>query len=318
MRLTRGVLTLTKLAQNWPWDFEANGSILNGRSNWGPAYNGQGNFTGIDSLVGGKGLPPFVDPCLPLTYTSSNKIMPQGTSSTVRTAPRKREASEEVKKNDNNTSKKICLGDESSPTTKKNIALKGSHNTVEEISYTEPKNTAIKEALTHFDTLTASVRQSQKKVLELEAQLSKNSLDLDKEWQKTYDSLHDEWETCYQRQKEEVTKLQAELEDHNARLGVRNTRILDLERRCKELKPNQARVEELERAIKARDGELTQTKKQWSEAQEILDKANKELGKLSKVSVQVPARPERVLFSSCRGDSGPNKLGISRKNLHGR
>ena len=65
-----------RLGEYWPKTFTKGGSLCTGRVNWGPA------FADEESLGGGPGLPVYEDPGLPLTWTSSRKVMKPEVSST--------------------------------------------------------------------------------------------------------------------------------------------------------------------------------------------------------------------------------------------
>lgn len=102
VRVTHG-LSPRQLGQHWPKTFTIGGAPCTGRSKWGPAYPGDYD------LSGGPNLPSYHDPQLPLTWTSSNKIIKRGPSSTDGTASKKRKVSIKIENNDGGTDKKPAI-----------------------------------------------------------------------------------------------------------------------------------------------------------------------------------------------------------------
>ena len=74
-----GVLTKPQLHEFWPLDFVLGGAIDPNRTSWGKPYVGIDLFHG-EHLVGiVENLSPvYIDPRLPLTFTSNNMLVFEG------------------------------------------------------------------------------------------------------------------------------------------------------------------------------------------------------------------------------------------------
>jgi len=203
-------IAVRKLGLCWSWDFDSTGKILPSRDNYGPAYAGPCSDPGVTTLRGGPPLPAYIDPCLPPTYTSSDKIMPQGNSGLKQSAPLKRKAIEEAGPQSGNTSKKPYLSSVKSTTMKaeerKVVKLDDPAFEIKPRLFVE--NYSINEALSFYDTLTSAVRRSQDRIVELETEIESN----DGQATAQYDQLDEKWEKCYAKTKKKVEKLKVELE----------------------------------------------------------------------------------------------------------
>ena len=91
-------ITPTKLGQYWPWDFDLSGMISPRRDSWVAECVGNPKMR-EQGLGGGKEVPLWTDPGLPLTYTSSHKIMTAELDAIKTRAAPKREAEYEAVQN---------------------------------------------------------------------------------------------------------------------------------------------------------------------------------------------------------------------------
>ena len=271
----RGVSTARKLGRYWPWDFNADGSISNTRTNWGPAYTWivKPNFAKHDSLRGGKSLPEYIDPCLPLTYTSSDKIMMQGTSSDMQASrsSKKHGASDELEKDGGGsgaTNKKRCtdLSGNETPKPKLPVDIVGNRST--------PPIThdAITEALTHFDTLTSSVRESLHKLTDLEGKLEETS-------------------TNGAAAAKEIIELKSQLQAEKAQASACNETIRIQDAKVKDVETRLAKAKEM---VRTREEALERKESQWDQAQEILDEAKTRLRGVATPALSVDGLGKRA------------------------
>ena len=116
----------------WPHDFLRNGSIATTRQCWGVpcAVPGSSSETRYDRLVGGEHPPAYTDPGLPLTYTSSGKIMLKEPIAPGSDLSKKRSATEERGEDADRAGKRACPGSNLSETVKEelNDAFEGATN----------------------------------------------------------------------------------------------------------------------------------------------------------------------------------------------
>lgn len=252
-RSSRKSIPVQKLGLWWSWDFDAGGKILSSRDNWGQPYVGPCTDPGKTTLRGGRGLPTYVDPCLPPTYTSSDKIMPQGTSGLSGGALRKRKATEGTQSG--GISKKPCLEPN------KMTALKAEQDKKdikpgEPIFEAKPRlfvdNYSGQEALTFYETLTSEVRQSQSRIVELENELQINETEASED----YDNLHDEWTKCYNTKQEEVEKFKVELQLSDTLLHSSKNTVTQQGKQLTILEKTQNLLQEKEQEIQSQKDQL--------------------------------------------------------------
>ena len=103
-------LTMAKLKEYWPWDFNTQGKPLYGRGNWGKAYAGDGPKPLKDSLSGSEVVPVYVDPGMRLTRTSMGKEMRWEPEQNVESKDKKRAAEDMFTEGKAHTHKRLCLG----------------------------------------------------------------------------------------------------------------------------------------------------------------------------------------------------------------
>lgn len=164
-------------------------------------------------------MPEYINPCLPLTFTSCERLMPQGSSTAI-----KREAQKWVDvgiSETENAKKKRKLEMGGSITLGQGVASSMSLKKIQKPDIAQDEE-AVQAALSYYDTLLSSVRRAQKKTKELEAQIGFNAA-------------------------------------------------------------NAAKLKTFEEKIKLQNVELEKVKRQFSNAQEILEQANTSMKKIEKV-----------------------------------
>ena len=228
----RNTIPKKDLFQYWPWDF-VNGSnvtIMRARDSWGPAYNHEGDEPGPKRLTGNTSHKPprYVKLPLPLTYTSSGKLMVKDLS----------------KGSHNTSSIKREVDDTTAPPRKKLRLWEQEPPKLTPIESNKKESTTTvasdeERGFQYFQNLIATSSASSKRVNDLEAQVARER----KQFQHIYDSLHDEW-TVYTSSKAqqssrtlegerksqrglraEIYKLKAELDDSRRRSRAKGKRL---------------------------------------------------------------------------------------------
>ncbi|KAM0801032.1 hypothetical protein BDR22DRAFT_889039 [Usnea florida] len=262
---SRSSLTRSKLGQLWPWDFDAQGRISGKRDSWGEAYDdgsGSGDKEVTEKrLGGGKKVPAWTDAGLPLTYTSSHRIMVGELEAVRKGAALKREAEEEAGREACVPVKKPRHGSvgaelkkmrESAEQTKK----KGDDEKKERYLGTKPE---LRDAMQVVDTLMKSATEAENKNATLEDMLLKNEA----RYIKDTDDMFDEWLTYNEIKRKEIDRL---LEDHAVEISNRNVKIKTLETNTKKLK---AHLKREKHKVKKRNECLANAKSRWAQEQEF-------------------------------------------------
>ena len=243
-----------------PWDFApTTGQISLSRDNRGAAYTGPTTYTKDRNLKGGPPLPEYVDPYLPLMYTSCDRIMPQGTCGLRASAPKrrepqvaeakitltkKREAPEDVDEKSDIKKPRLDIKPIAAGEAAKPSSVDGP------VSETKPRlfvdNVTAKEALTFYEVLVESVRHNRGKIMQLETELEEN----ERQWNEDYDEHHAKWEKCFAKKNEEVDKLKVDLALSDGLLKASKITVSAQEKKLLILEQTKNLLEEKERTIK--------------------------------------------------------------------
>ena len=265
--ICRGSITRLKLGQFWPWDFDTQGKVLLKRDNWGAEYNGSGKEKG-KGLGGGEKVPAWTDPGLPLTYTSSHKVMVAELDVFKRSAALKRKAEEEAGRNVCMPVKKPRLGNMGLVLKQMKEATEKKRRAAdtEKERYTGGKS-ELRDAMHVVDTLMRSATETENQNAALEAMLLKNEA----QYINNTDDMFDEWLAYNAIKRMEVDRM---LEDHVAEIKTRDTKIDALNA---EAKGSCARLEREKQKAKVRDTRLAQVKRRWVQEQERMEKKFREI-----------------------------------------
>ena len=268
---SRNSIARTKLAQNWPWDFDPQGKISSKRDSWGAEYDGPGKET-IKGLGGGKKTPVWTDPGLPPTFTSSNKIMTREFDALEHGAALKR-------KEDIQASRDVCMPVKKPRLGNIGAALKrmkeeGEKKKRQAATAKEKDRYAaggtppqLRDALSAVDTLMQSATEAENQNAALETMLLKNEA----LYVQNTDDMFDEWLAYNEIKRKEVARM---LETHAAEIQSRDAKIRTLEveaRRCR------VRLDRAKRKIQSRDARLAQVRKYWAQEQEVMEKKMEEM-----------------------------------------
>ena len=222
---SRGSITRLKLGQVWPWDFDVQGKVSSRRDNWGVEYDGCGKERG-KGLGGGKKVPTWTDPGLPLTYTSSHKVMAGELDALRKGAAVKRKAEEEAGRNACMPVKKPRLGNMSmelkmikEKAEKKRQKDKATNMEKERYAGAKPD---FRDAMQVVDTLMRSATDTQNQNAMLETLVLKN----ESKYIKDTDDMFDEWLAYNQTKRMEVDRIH---QDHAVEIRSRSAKIEALE-----------------------------------------------------------------------------------------
>ena len=179
-------------------------------------------------MKGGVALPLYIDPCLPLTYTSSDKLMLQGTSGLDDGSSLKRKLTEKIQVG--GTAKKACLD----PIKKETLKAEDGKKDIKldkPAFKTKPRlfidNYTTNETLTFFELLSSDIRHSQTRIVDLEKEL----VTRDTQRMKENEDLQAKWTRCYDKKKEEVEKLKVELEVSDGLLRSSKSTVTEQEKK---------------------------------------------------------------------------------------
>lgn len=272
---SRSSITRLKLGQFWPWDFDTAGKILAKRDNWGAEYSGCGNEKG-KSLGGGKKVPAWTEPGLPLTYTSSHKVMARELNALKRSAALKRKAEEEVGRKLCMPAKKARLGSISMELKKMKETAEKKHQvkTLEKERYTGGKP-ELQDAMQVVDNLMRTATETANQNTVLEAMLLKNEA----QYIKDTDDTYGEWLAYNNVKGLEVVRM---LEDHAAEIKTRDAKIASLE---VEAKASRARLEKEKQKVGLREECLGKAKTRWVENQDLIEQKLKEVEEIAVVDL---------------------------------
>ncbi|CAD6593800.1 MAG: hypothetical protein ASARMPREDX12_007675 [Alectoria sarmentosa] len=279
---SRGSITRLKLGQVWPWDFDVQGKVSSRRDNWGAEYDGCGKERG-KGLGGGKKVPSWTDPGLPLTYTSSHKVMAGELDALRKGAAVKRKAEEEAGRNACMPVKKPRLG-------KMSIELKAMKEKAEKKRQRDKTTDMEKEryagakpdfrdAMQVVDTLMRSATETQNQNAMLETLLLKNEI----RYIKDTDDMFDEWLAYNQTKRMEVDRIH---QDHAIEIKSRSAKIEALETEAKGLK---ARLDKEKQKVRVRDERLARVKSRWTQEQDLMDRKVREM---QDMAVDIDELPE--------------------------
>ena len=222
----------------WPWDFDAKGKISPRRDSWGSEDHGNGKERGM-GLEGGKRMPAWTDPGLPLTYTSSHKVMLGELDALKSGAALKRGPGEEVGWNARMPVKKprLCSMSTELERMKGDAEKKRRKDKItdmedERYSGAKPE---LRDALQVVDTLMRSATETENHNATLEAMLLKNEA----QHIQDADDMFDEWLAYNEVKRTEVNRIH---QDHLVEIKSRDATIETLRT---EAKRSRARLEKV-------------------------------------------------------------------------
>ncbi|KAL2047303.1 hypothetical protein N7G274_001323 [Stereocaulon virgatum] len=242
------------------------------KENWGPAYTRPTINTKDQILNGGPPLAEFIDPCLPLTYTSSDRVMHQRISGLKKSSPKKskaknvrveqvlpkkREASVQEDEKIGGASKKPCLG-VGSMVTIKGQATPNNAPVFERKPCLFVENVPIKEALSFYGCLVENAHQSQQRSVDSEVELRENK----RQWNKNYDKLPTKWQVRLTKKSKEVEKLKVDLAVSDSLLKASKTTVSKQDKKLQLLEHTEALLEEKESTIKDPKAQLAESQSQ--------------------------------------------------------
>ena len=267
---SRGSITRLKLGQVWPWDFDPHGKIFSRRDNWGAEYSGSGTERG-KGLGGGKKVPTWTDPRLPLTYTSSHKVMAGELDALKRGVAMKRRAEEEAGRNACMPVKKPRLGNMGAElkkmresAEKKRVRDKASDKEKDRYVGAKPE---LRDAVHVVDTLMKAATETENQNAILEAML----LESEAQYIRATDDMFDEWLSYNALKRKEVDRIQ---EDHAIEIQSRDAKIEALET---EVKQSRARHDREKQKVRLRDERLARVKTRWAKEQNFMEKKLREI-----------------------------------------
>lgn len=266
---SRGSITRLKLGQVWPWDFDVQGRISSRRDNWGAEYMYSGSGVVGKGLCGSKKVPTWTDPGLPLTYTSSHKVMAGELDALKKGAALKRKSEEEAGRNACMPVKKPRLGNMGADLKKMKESAKRQKDKTAEIEkerYAGAKS-ELRDAVQVVDTLMRSATETEKQNAVLEAMLLKS----EERYIKDTNDMFDEWLAYHEVKRKEVERIH---EDHALETKTRDAKIEAMET---EAKGSRARLEKEKQKVKSRDERFAQVKSRWMEEQNAMEKKFREI-----------------------------------------
>ncbi len=215
-------------------------------------------------------MPAWTDPGLPLTYTSSHKIMTRQLDLLKTGATLKRKAEEEAGEKACMPVKKPRLGGigtelkEMKATARKKREATEKEKEKERYAGGKPE---IRDAMQVVDTLMRSATETESQNAALESMLLKNEA----QYIKNTDDMFDEWLTYNEVKRKEVDRM---LKDHAAEISSRDTKIGTLEM---ELKGSRTRLEKEQAKVRVRDKRLAKVSSQWAQEQELVGRKFREI-----------------------------------------
>lgn len=260
---SRSSITRLKLGQVWPWDFDVHGKISSRRDSWGAEYNGCGTERG-KGLGGGTKVPTWTDAGLPLTYTSSHKVMAEELDALQKGAAGKRKAEEEAGKNACMPVKKPRLSSVSAElkrmketAEKKRQKDKGPDKETERYTGAKPE---LRDAMHIVDTLMRSATETENLNATLELMLVKK----EELYIKDMDDIFDEWLAYNGVKRMEVDRI---LEDHAVEIKSHDAKIEASETKAKGFR---ARLDREKQRVRVRDERLARVKNRWVQEQDLM------------------------------------------------
>lgn len=309
---SRDSITRLKLGQVWPWDFDAQGKISSRRETWGAEYCGSGKERG-KGLGGGKEVPTWTDPGLPLTYTSSHKVMAAELEVRKRGAALKRKAEEDAGRSACMPVKKPRLGNMGTELKRmkenaEKTRQKDQATDIKKERYAGAKP-ELREAVQVVDTLMRSARDSENQNATLETMLLKNEA----RYVEDTNGMFDEWLAYNTIKRLEVDRIH---EDHAMEIKSRDAKIEALET---EAKGSRARLEKEKQKVRTRDERLTQVKSRWAQEQNLMERKLREieeiacdLDKLSEFDHDSDESEDRVSYNEIEPEE-PEKEAVEVK-----
>ena len=288
-------MTHIKLGQYWPWDFDLHGRISPRRDSWGAEYIGNPEMR-EQGLGGGKEVPSWTDPGLPLTYTSSHKIMTAEVDAMKTTAAIKRKAEDKAVPKVRIPVKRPRRGSMSAELQKMKEAaeMKRRSTETEEDRYSG----GIPEFRHAIQIVNATEAQNQSAALETMV-LTNETQDI-----KDMDEMFNEWLADNQAQRTKAHRL---FEAHIAGLKTRDTRIVTLEA---EVQRSRTLVERQKQKLKTRNAHLATAKRRWAQQRVFLECKYKAIQQIARdIDEQV-----RVDFSNSVLDGDGSNYGAEAED----
>ena len=254
-------MTHTKLGQYWPWDFDFHGRISPRRDSWGAEYIGNPEIR-EQGLGGGKEVPSWTDPGLPLTYTSSHRIMTNEVDAMKTRAAIKRKAEDEAVPKVRMPVKRPRRCSMSAELQKMKEAAEMKRRSTE----TEKDRYAggipeLRHAMQIVDAQMRSATEAQNQNAALETMVLTNEA----QYIKDMDEMFNEWLAYNQAQRTKAHRL---FELYTAEIKTRGTKIEILEA---EVKSSRTFIERQEQKLKNRDAHLAAAKRRWAQQRAFLE-----------------------------------------------
>ena len=254
IRTKKATISRAQVYSLWPWDFgrDSRITVLKNRDSWGPSYDY------LDAEFVPKGLtgnasrktPRYLQIPLPLTYTSSGKIMAPDAHKESLSSKSKRKAEDTAASSI--PQKKLRLWKEDPPELTPIETIKRETGSIQ-ISEEE-------RGYRHLQNLIANSSASAKRISDLETRLTQQR----ETFQEAYDSLHDEWiQLVLAQAKEYITEREVLVNAAKQRKG-----------RIKQLETN---LTEIRQRLKVRGQRLKSVKQNWAEQFEALAQKAQEL-----------------------------------------
>lgn len=224
-------------------------------------------------------MPTFTDLGLPLTYTSSHKIMAGELAALKAGATLKRKADEEAGRNACVPVKKPRIGNMGAELKKmkesgEKARLKDkavAEKEKEKERYYAGAKPEIRDAVQIVDTLMRKATETEKQNATLEAMLLKNEA----RYGKDTDEMFDEWLAYIEVKRVEVDRIH---EDHAVEVKERDAKIGVLET---ETKGFRARLDKAKKRVEVRDERLAQVKSRWVHEQGLVEKKLREMEEMT-------------------------------------
>lgn len=221
-------------------------------------------------------MPVWTDPGLPLTYTSSHKVMARELDGLKKSAALKRKAQAEAGRRLCVPTKKPRLGDMSKELKKMKETAEKKHQVkvTEKERYTGGKP-ELQDAMQVVDNLMRTVTETADQNTVLEAMLLKNEA----QYIKDTDDMYGEWLAYNELKRLEVDRM---LENHAAEIKTRDAKIASLEAGAE---ASRAHLEKKKQKLEFRKERLAKVKMRWVQNQNLIEQKLKEAEEIAVVDL---------------------------------
>ena len=247
-------------------------------------------------LGGGKEVPPWTDPGLPFTYTSSHMIMTAEIDATTMRAATKRKAEDEAAPNVRMPVKRPRRGSMRAELQKMKEAAEMKRRATETEQDRYPcEDPELRHALQRVDARMRSATETQNQNAALETMVLRNEA----QYIEDMDKMYNEWGAY---NKDQETKANRVLEAYDAEIRTRGIRIETLDAEGKRLR---SLIERQKQKLGIRDRHLAAAKRRWVQQRAFLEKNYEAIREIAEgIDEQV-----RVELSSYLLDDGGSDYG---------